>query len=255
MDLEGGAAAVGAWWAAAWERLRPEVAPWAGTGDLPWIALAVVVALVAVPQLWRRVRVVVTVVHELGHALVGILTGRRFAGLVLRGDMSGHAITVGRERGIGRVLTTWVGYPAPAVVGAVAVRLAGAGWSGPLLGATTLLLLIGLVRVRSWYTAAVMIALTAATGALWWWGGPELRGAVVLGTGAFLLVGAWRHLGAVMARPSAGSDPGVLARLTRVPAWLWVVSFVVVLGAATWWAAGAIGPLAPGAGVALGTGS
>lgn len=235
--------AVGTWWSSAWERMQPGPAPWTGQGDLPWVALAVVAALVAVPPLWRAVRVLVTVVHELGHAVVGIVCGRRFTGLVLRGDMSGHAVTVGRERGLGRVLSTWAGYPAPAVVGAAAVRLAGAGWSAPLLGVTTALLLVGLLRVRSWYTAVVMLTLTAATGALWWWGGAELRGAVVLGSGAFLLVGAWRHLGAVMTHPSAGSDPAVLARLTRVPRSLWLASFILVLAAATWWAAGAVLPL------------
>ena len=50
-----------------------------------------------------------------------------------------------------------------------------------------------------------------------------------------LLVGAWRHLGAVVAAPERGtSDPGVLARITRVPRTLWITSFVLVLGAASW---------------------
>lgn len=245
-------AAAGTWWAGAWARLQPEAAPEAGRDA--WVALAVVAALVLVPPLWRTVRVLVTIVHELGHALVGIACGRRFTGLVLRGDMSGHAVTVGRERGPGRVLSTWAGYPAPAVVGALAVRLAGAGWSAPLLGVITALLLVGLVRVRSWYTAAVMVAVSAATAALWWWGGPALRAAVVLGAGAFLVVGAWRHLGAVVARPSAGSDPAVLARLTRIPSALWVAGYVVVIAAATWWAAGAVAPLVGAAAAALGTG-
>lgn len=50
------------------------------------LALAAALAVVAVPPLWRVLRVVVTLVHELGHAVVGILCGRRFTGFVLRAD-------------------------------------------------------------------------------------------------------------------------------------------------------------------------
>ena len=200
------------------------------------VVLGAVVVVIGVPALWLRSRVVVTVVHELGHGLVGMLFGRRFTGLVLRGDMSGHAVTVGPARGAGRVLSTWAGYPAPALVGAVAVQAAGAGWAPPALAATGLVLLVCLVRVRSLYTAAVMVALTVVTAALWWRGAPALQGSVVLGVGTFLVLGAWRHLGAVAAQPSASSDPGVLARLTHLPAWTWNAGYVIVLAAASWWA-------------------
>ncbi|WP_240646038.1 M50 family metallopeptidase [Georgenia sp. SYP-B2076] len=226
---------VGRWWAQAWQRLQPDLVP-ASAWPVAALVLAVVAAVVLAPPLWRGARVLVTVVHELGHGLVGLLCGRRFTGLVLRGDMSGHAVTVGPSRGAGRALTTWAGYPAPAVVGAAAVQLAAAGWAPPVLAVTALLLLGALVRVRSIYTAAVMVALTAVTAALWWWGSGVAQASVVLGMGAFLLVGSWRHLGAVVRHSSPASDPAVLAQLTRVPRWCWHLTFVVVLAAANWWA-------------------
>jgi hypothetical protein len=226
---------VESWWEQAWARLQP-VAPAPDGATTGLVVLAVVVAALVVPPLWRATRVLVTVVHELGHGLVGVAVGRRFTGLVLRADMSGHAVTVGPARGAGLVLSTWAGYPAPAAVGAVALHLATAGWAGPVLGATTAVLLAALVRVRSLYTSAVVVALVLATAALWWWGGPLLRAQVLAGLGLFLLLGAWRHVGALLRRPGRGSDPAVLARLTRVPAALWVLSFVVVLAAASWWA-------------------
>jgi len=206
---------VGAWVAQAWSRLQPGPVPPESPVVLAAV-LAAVVAAVAVPVLWRHLRVVVTVVHELGHGLVGVLLGRRFTGLVLRADMSGHAVTVGPARGAGRV--------------------AGTGWAPTLLGVTALVLLVAVVRVRSWYTALVMVVLTAGTGALWWWGSAALQAAVLLGVGLFLLVGAWRHLGALLGSRSPGSDASVLAGLTRVPRWCWVLSFAVVLGLATWFA-------------------
>lgn len=226
---------VGAWLAQAWSRLQPGPVPAEDAAVLA-VVVGAVVAAVAVPLLWRHLRVVVTVVHELGHGLVGVLCGRRFTGFVLRGDMSGHAVTVGPARGAGRVLSTWAGYPAPAVVGALLVRAAGTGWAATVLGVAALLLLVSLVRVRSWYTALVMVALTAATAALWWWGAAAPQAAVLLGVGLFLLVGAWRHLGALLGSRSPGSDAAVLAGLTRVPRWCWILSFAVVLGLATWFA-------------------
>ena len=223
------------WWEQVWARLRP-VAPSPDGAATVLVVLAVVVAALLVPPLWRASRVLVTVVHELGHGLVGVAAGRRFTGLVLRADMSGHAVTVGPARGVGLVLSTWAGYPAPGLVGAAALHLATAGWAAPVLGVTTAVLTGSLVRVRSGYTALVMVALTLGTGALWWWGDPLLRAQALAGVGLFLLLGAWRHVGAVLRRPGRGSDPAVLARLTRVPAALWVLSFAAALGAASWWA-------------------
>ena len=49
------------------------------------------------------------------------------------------------------------------------------------------------------------------------------------------VVGAWRHLVAVATAPDRGtSDPAVLARLTRVPRVLWVLSFALVCAWSTW---------------------
>ena len=222
-------------WSSVAQRLHPDAVATPGVPSVV-VVLAMVFVVVAVPGWWAHARVVVTVVHELGHGLVGGLVGRRFTGLVLRGDMSGHAVTVGPARGPGRVLCTWSGYPAPAVAGAFALHAVGAGWAPPVLAATAALLLGSLVRVRSVYTAAVMLILTAVTAALWWWGAPAVQGGVLLGTGAFLLAGAWRHLAAVLAHAGAASDPAVLARLTRVPRWCWHASFVLVLAASSWWA-------------------
>lgn len=203
----------------------------------PPLILTMVLAAVAVivDPLWRLLRVVITLVHELGHAFVGILTGRRFTGFVVRGDMSGHAVTVGPARGPGRVATTWAGYPVPALVGAAMVAVAEIGWAAPLLTAMLVLLLVAVTRIRSLLTLTVMAVALAAVGALWWWRDDIVQAHVLVGTGIVLLVGAWRHLGAVLAagRRDRSSDPAVLAQLTGVPRLLWILSFVVVIALAT----------------------
>lgn len=220
------------------ELVRDRVVP--ATGDVALaaprvvIVLAVAFALIVVEPLWRIVRLVVTLVHELGHAVVGVLVGRQFTGFVLRGDMSGHAVTRGPVRGPGRVLSTWAGYPMPAALGAGMVWAAGRGWSAPLVTAGLAILFFALVRVRSALTVVVMAVAIAGSGVLWWWRDDTLQPQVLVGLGIVLLVGAWRHLGAVLSDRSRGSDPGVLASLTHVPRAVWNASFVVVCALATW---------------------
>ncbi|WP_377639166.1 M50 family metallopeptidase [Oryzobacter terrae] len=199
------------------------------------VVLVAAFVAVAVGPLWGVLRLGVTLVHELGHALVGIVSGRRFTGFVLRGDMSGHAVTVGPARGPGRVLTTWAGYPAPAVVGAALVTLAVRGWSAPVLTAVLVLLVAALLWVRSVLTAAVVLAVVAGAGALWWAAPPEVQAQVVVAAGLVLLVGAWRHLATVVSAPRRGtSDPEVLARLTRVPTVVWNLTFALACLGASW---------------------
>ena len=203
---------------------------------LPGLAAVLVTAAVAITwwPAWQVLRLVVTLVHELGHALVGVAVGRRFTGFVLRADMSGHAITVGPPTGAGVVATTWAGYPAPAALGALLVWLASVGWAAPLLAFLLLGLLLAVVFVRSGLTLLVVAVTALGLGSLWWWGEDRLQHHVLVALGVFLLVGAWRHLGSVIARPEASSDPIVLARATRLPALVWHASFVLVCALATW---------------------
>jgi hypothetical protein len=220
------------------EMVRERVVPVVGGDPIPvagvLVALGLALAAVLVPPIWQVLRLAVTLVHELGHAVVGMLAGRRFTGFVLRSDMSGHAVTVGRPRGPGIVLSTWAGYPVPPLVGAAMGWLAVRGWSAPLVTAVLVVLLVALIRVRSALTALVMVVAIAATGALWWWRDDVLQEQVLIGTGIVLVIGGWRHLFAVLGDRSRGSDPAVLASLTHVPKLLWNLSFVLVSAACSW---------------------
>jgi hypothetical protein len=215
-------------------RLEPATGDVTLTAAAVWTVLAGSLLVVAVKPLWRVLRIAVTLVHELGHAVVGMAVGRRFTGFVLRGDMSGHAVTVGRPRGFGRVVSTWAGYPAPAVVGAAMVWVAGRGWAAALIGGVIVILVVALIRARSALTLIVMLVSLAATGALWWWRDDLLQAQLLVGAGIVLVIGAWRHLAAVAATRDRSSDPGVLASLTHVPRVLWNLSFAVVCAASSW---------------------
>lgn len=206
-----------------------------GLGAAGLVVTLVVAALaVAWWPVWRHLRLAITLVHELGHAVVGVAVGRRFTGFVLRSDMSGHTLTVGRPSGPGVVATTWAGYPAPALVGAVVVWLASAGWSSVVLTVLLLGLLVAFLFVRSGLTGLVVLLSLAALGALWWWRDDTLQQHVLVGLGTVLVAGAWRHLATVLGRVHPTSDPGVLGRLTGVPVPVWQGSFVLVLLLASW---------------------
>ena len=220
-------------------RITPDPAPATG-----WWVLGALLAALAVTVLptWRLARLAVTIVHELGHAAVGILVGRRFTGFVVSADMSGHAVTVGPRRGIGRVLSTWAGYPAPAVIGALLVQIALVGWSRTALFAAAVVLVISLVFTRSVHTLLVVLTTAVGVGALWWWGSPVLTALLTLAAGAFLLLGAWRHLGTLIGRGGRRDDPGQLAQLTALPGWAWTLSFALAIAGCSWWGWTALAP-------------
>ena len=197
-----------------------------------WVALALVAVVVAWPAARRTSRTLVTIVHEAGHAGVGVLVGRRFQGFVVEKDLSGHAVTAGRSRGPGRIATTWAGYPAPAVLGALVVVAALGGLAGPVLVVSLIALVVLLVMSRSVRTVALVVLTIAVTGAVWWFGG-QWRAGVVGGVGLALLLGAWDSLGDVARSRGPGQDHRTLAELTPLPAGFWLFTWFLTDVAAT----------------------
>ena len=61
-----------------------------------WPALVILIIVLAWGPARRWGRTLVTIVHEAGHAAVGLMVGRRFLGFVVSRDLSGHAVTAGK---------------------------------------------------------------------------------------------------------------------------------------------------------------
>ncbi len=209
-----------------------------------WLSLLVALVLVALPAAWRRTRVVVTVAHEGAHAVVAVLCGRRLAGVRVHADASGLTLSRGRPRGAGMVATAAAGYPGPALLGLGAALLLGRGYALGVLWLAVLLLAMLLVWVRNAYGLLAVGASLALVGAFSWWAEPRWQSALAYVGTWFLLLGATRatlELAAARrtarrrarargSRRAAGgvSDPDVLARLTHVPASLWVALFLLL---------------------------
>lgn len=192
---------------------------------------ALALALVLWGPAWRRARHVVTIVHEGGHAVIAVLFGRRLSGVRLHSDTSGLTVTRGKPSGLGMVATLAAGYPAPTAVGLIAAVLLANGYALAALWAAVLVLALLLVWIRNFFGLYVVLIAAAAVVAVSWWGTPEIKVAAAhLGTW-FLLFGAVR---AVVELPGARrrsgdglSDADQLARLTRLPAGLWVAMFAL----------------------------
>ncbi|MDQ4052300.1 MAG: M50 family metallopeptidase [Actinomycetota bacterium] len=208
-------------------------------GLLVTVAAAMVVV---VPGTWSVARHLLTIVHEGGHAAAALVSGRRLAGIRLHADTSGLTVSKGRSRGPGMVATAFAGYPAPAVVGLGVAFLVSLERDLLALWAGLLVLSLLLLQIRNFYGLYIMLVAAVLLVGVTWWGSPEVQGVAAWGLASFLLLGAPRAVVElqVARRRSRGrtSDADVLARITPLPATVWVgVMLLLTVGCA---AAGAL---------------
>ncbi|MFJ3303029.1 M50 family metallopeptidase [Streptomyces sp. NPDC086549] len=213
-----------------WDRL-------VGTQPDPdlWVVVATLAAAVAAvvpPNVWRLSRNAITIAHEGGHGLVALLTGRQLTGIRLHSDTSGLTVSRGKPTGMGMILTAAAGYTAPPLLGLGGAALLAAGHITLLLWLATALLVAMLVMIRNAYGALTVILTGGAFLLVSWLAGPQVQAAFAYAVVWFLLLGGVRpafELQAKRARGGAGdSDADQLARLTNVPAGMWLFLFHVV---------------------------
>ncbi len=200
-----------------------------------WTALAAVAVVVFRPA-WRIARHLVTIVHEGGHAIGAVLTGRRLRGIRLHSDSSGVTLSHGRPRGFGMFLTLIAGYLAPGLFGLLAAVLLWQQHALAVLWVALLLLCLMLVQIRNFHGLYSMLVAGLAVFAVSWWGSEQVQSLVAYGfTWFLLLAGPMSVIDLQRARRSGqgrGSDADQLAGLTRVPAVVWVgVLFLLDLAA------------------------
>ena len=196
------------------------------------IAGAAVLAMVLVwaPGAWPVTRSVVTIAHEAAHGVVALLSGRRLLGIHLHSDTSGLTVSSGRSTGPGMIVTTAAGYVGPAVLGLAAAALLDHHRAVGLLWALLILLALLLIQVRNWFALWSVLLSAAVVFAVSWWLQPQAQSAFAYVLTWFLLLAAPRPvLELARQRRSTGaasSDADQLARLTRVPAILWIGFFL-----------------------------
>ena len=192
--------------------------------------------VVASPRAWPAARTVVTLVHEGGHALMALTTGRRLGGIRIYRSTAGETRTAGKAAGLGAALTAWAGYAAPPLLGLGAAALLAIGHlTGMLL--LSLVLLAGLaVTVRNAYGMLAVLAALVSVAAVCLCGPATVQAGFGYVMTWFLLLGGVRPVIELARERRRGggrrSDADQLARLTRVPGGAWVMIFGLVAVAA-----------------------
>lgn len=215
------------WWDAVLDTYRAEPTSWVVLATGVGALLAVVV-----DGVWRRARNVVTIVHEGGHAVAALLTGRRLTGIRLHSDTSGLTLSVGKPRGPGMVVTAAAGYISPSLVGLAGVALLAIDQVTVMLWAATVVLAGMLVMVRNVYGAFSLVATGAVIVAVSLLASPEVQAAFGYAMTWFLLLGAVRPVGELVRErrrhPERRTDADQLARITAIPAAGWIALFGLV---------------------------
>jgi hypothetical protein len=204
-----------------------------------WLVLAsgaLAFAVVVSARVWPVARTVVTIVHEGGHALVALATGRRLAGVRLYRSTAGETRSAGRADGPGITLTAAAGYPAPSLLGVGAAGLLAIGHLTGLL-LLSLVLLAGLaVAIRNAYGMLAVLVTAGGVAGVCLFASAAVQAGFGYAMTWFLLLGGVRpviELQRERRRGRAGrSDADQLARLTPVPAGAWIVVFGLIALAA-----------------------
>ena len=213
-----------------WSRaLTTQPAP---PGQVVALAAALAALFVWVPGAWGISRHVVTIVHEAAHGFAALLSGRKLHGIRLHSDTSGLTVSAGRTTGLGMILTAAAGYIGPGLLGLGAAALLAQNRAVGLLWVLLILLALLLIQVRNWFGLWSVLLSGAVVFAVSWWLAPQWQSAFAYVLTWFLLLAAPRpvlELQTLRRRSGArSSDADQLARLTGVPAIVWVGFFLVV---------------------------
>ena len=221
-----------------WERI-------AGSQPLPpaWVVgLTGLAALIIVLNTgsWRLAGKVITIAHEGGHAVVSLLSGRRLDGIRLHADSSGVTYSRGKRTGPGLVLTAAAGYIMPSLLGAGAAALLAQRHLTAMLWLALVLLAATFLAVRNVFGAVAVLVTAGAVFVVSYYAPAAVQAGFAYLAAWFLLFGGLRPV-LELARGinrgrrrswAQGSDADQLARMTGVPAGLWVALFGLVALAA-----------------------
>ncbi|OKI09592.1 hypothetical protein A6A06_02660 [Streptomyces sp. CB02923] len=213
-----------------WDRvfgIQPDPPPW-----LVVVTAVLALGAIAPYRAWRLSRNAITIAHEGGHGLIALLSGRRLSGIRLHSDTSGLTVSRGKPTGLGMILTAAAGYITPSLLGLLGAWLLASGHITALLWGATALLAAMLLMIRNAYGVLTVVLAGAAFFLVSWLTAPDVQAAFAYAVVWFLLLGGVRppfELQGKRRRGRAGdSDPDQLARLTRLPAAVWLGLFHLV---------------------------
>jgi hypothetical protein len=195
-------------------------------------ALAVLVLLVVAKEVVGRV---VTVTHEGGHMVIGVLTGQKVKHFYLNANDDGAATAFHRPLPwLSDIPTTFAGYAAPPLAGLGGAVLLDAGKAWPLLWIAVALLVMAWIKARDELTSVVVLIVAGFTAYVGIYGAPALQAGFAAGLVLLLLLGGLADAVTVPTDKSSGSDVAILARRTLLPASLWKAGHITVAVLCVW---------------------
>ncbi|WP_077043401.1 M50 family metallopeptidase [Rhodococcus sp. MTM3W5.2] len=202
-----------------------------------YLPIAIAAAMVLFGPLWSLTRHAVTLVHEAGHAIAAVVTGRRLTGIRLHSDTSGLTLSRGKPRGPGMVLTAAAGFLAPSLLGLAGALLIAAGQLPVLLWGAVALIVAMVPFIRNIFGLLVLVVCGSAIGVVAYYGSPTLQLHFAY-TAIWLLLFGNLHTIVEAARTRSGrSDLDQLRSLSHLPRFVWVLLLVAVAvgtGALAW---------------------
>lgn len=215
------------------ELVREWTAQLLDSGNAMTLAIGLLaLVLVNYGTTWRLLRNVVTIAHEGGHALVALLSGRKLNGIRLHSDTSGLTVSTGRASGPGMVLTLFAGYPSVSLLGLGGAWLVSADRERLVLWVSIGALALMLLAIRNAYGALSVLLTGGAVFAVSWYAAPAWQAACCVLFSWFLLLGGIKPITELHSKRrrgrAANSDADQLARLTGLPATIWLVIWLLV---------------------------
>lgn len=192
----------------------------------------IVVLLLATVPLW--VEPFVTVAHEGGHIVVSILTGRYDGAFHVEQNSFGGATQADVSWGVGGILSALAGYLTPPLVGLGGAVLVLEGRSWSVLWASVLLLLGALFQAKDLYTGLIVVLAGGGIGWAATAAPPEVQAGLAVGLVWLMLLGGITTMRGQRFGGDPRTDAGQLARLTWIPAFLWVALFWFVAIVCLW---------------------
>lgn len=218
-------------WARLWESQPVDLVSGQWT-----ILLVLVLGLVLPRPVWRITGMYSTLVHELGHLISALFTGRFVTGLRLGWDHSGEVVSRGRGK-VSIIISGIFGYPAPLLVSAALLWATAAGYAGRALGIYALFFVLALVFVRNWPAFVVCSASALVALGVVFFAPSSAYIYLALLLGGFLLCSGIRDYLKVLAvhtwrrRDIEQSDAYLIARATGTFATLWLLVIMALGGA------------------------
>ena len=169
------------------------------------------------------------IAHESAHAITGWSVGRKVRSVKLNSDATGETLTLGPEKGLGRVITSFAGYLGPSLFGLGSAGLIALGYSEVVPGLALLFLIILLFRVRNLFGVISVLVNGALLVLVMRYGSAKLQdGAAYVLSWLLLLSG----VGHVLTDGSKAGDAGRLREITHVPRIVWFTLWLVITVAA-----------------------